>query len=1085
MLDFSTNHLTEFDNEGIVCLQTFLGGDLEIYQPAIPSWPGPDLITSSWIFSHKTYVDWLDHAEPAILCLCGKPGSGKSVLSSLVIRNLRLSTTGGEKRAIVFFFCNEQDERRHSTRDLLSSLIHQLLVQQPSLFNRVRSLWALKTDKSHWTRSELRVLFRAIIHSREMVQLVCIIDGLDKCDASHLELWEDLVDATNIHQAPVIAAILSTDPGDDSLDNAEAEATTIPTITESSLKFMITTRSALETHTPRGSSFFSIDIETQGGVRDDMVSLLTVGVKDLVQKRPGFSGFEEIISTKLLSAPDATILTVSLGLGELETIMVSSAPVSVQKKLKSISFTLDEIYARHLQSVSADWHGWAHDVLLWVIYAVRPLTVHELALALAIKQEHKCLTAVAGSISQDLPGDIERVFHGLIIIKHDEVHLADPTIKEFILRDSSVYHQYWYPTYSSGDPHCRIARTCLTYLSMNNFEHVSSLDEVDGDCPLPESQRGFLAYAAHHWYKHYRLVREEESGMASDVLSFLTEQVQANGLYWSIPGSNLGGVQWESILHIAAALGFRDVVLNILGKTASDEQVTKAFEWAAKSGHNILVKRLLEGPEYHLEIGPDSTAMRSAAGSGHGSIVKLLLEHETKTDSPSANGSGALPSAAQGGHTEVVKILLELGVDLATRSTALHLAGLGGNESVVKLLLVAGDIDLEEKWAENDLPPLQVAALRGYLGIVKLLLAHGASTQSLGYNELTPLHFAARNGHLNIANQLLKAGADIDPSDKNNYTPLHHACQQGHATTVDYLLDAGADGELTTKFKETPLYLAVKRGHTEVMEQLLDYGAEVNTKSRDGWTALHLAVRDGLLDAVKLLLEAGADVDAKTGKGSTPLFLASELGNVAITKYLLGNGANPRQTNKTQSTPLHRASQKGNLGVVKLLLAADADPLAEKDNGDTPLGLARIEGHSTIVAELDINHQDEDGRTKLFHACSGGVLGDIKKLLLAKADPTIKDNDGRLPLDMLLYPATRLVFLNIVAGAAETEAKTLDGRHHCARPSGNWSYTCDVCRNYIFEVSPDGHIVKGIPVFYYRESLSFFISGPFIELGAD
>lgn len=1078
--EFSTNYFTEYDNEGIVCLQTFRALNLENYQPAIP-WPGPDLIISSWIFSHEKYIGWLGHAEPAILCLHGKPGSGKSVLSSLVIRNLRLSSAG-KTRAIVFFFCNEQDERRRSTGDLFSSLIHQLLVQQPSLFIPIQYIWTRRKDKSNWTRSELRVLFRALIHSREEVEIICIIDGLDKCNPSHLELWEDLVDATTIHEAPVIAAVLlpedsdddsvallPEDPGDESIYNDGVAATRTPTITESSLKFIITTHRALETHTLRGSCF-SIDIETQGRVRDDMVSLLAVGVKDLVQKRPGFSGFEEIISTKLLSTPDATLLTTTLCLGELETMMVSSAPASIRKKLESISFTSDEIYARHLQSVSPDWHEWAHDVLFWVVYAVRPLTVLELALALAIKQEDKSLAAIVGNISQDLAGDIERVFHGLIIIEHDEVHLAHSTIKEFVLCGLGV-QKYWYQIYSN-DPHCQIARTCLTYLSMEDFGHISSLTEFDGNRPLPEPRWGFLEYAAHHWHEHYRLVGEGESGMLSNVLSFLTEKVVAKGLYWSIPGSD-PSPKWESVLHIAAGLGFKEAVLELLGKTASEEQVTKAVEWAARNGHDILVKRLLKGPEYHLAIGPDSSAMRSAAQNGHESIVKMLLEHETKTDLPAASGNGALPLAAHGGHTEVVKMLLELGVDLANRSTALHLAVFGGHEAVVKLILDTDDIDLEKSGGDG-LMPLHVAARRGYVGIVRQLLAHGASAQSIGYYDRTPLQLAAWSGHLNITNQLLEAGATIDPVDKDNFTPLHHASKYGRAAVVDYLLNAGADGDSMSKTKQSPLYLSAKYRHTKVLERLLDAGVDVNKKCAGGRTALHAGIRAGdragQLDVVELLLQAGADVHSRMGNGLSSLMMAAREGNLGIVKLLLDNGANPRQANKTGYTALHSASQRGYLDIVRLLLAADASPLAKTDKGETPLGLAMAQGHTAVVAELDFNHQDKHGRTRLFHACSKEVIKDIQKLLEAEADTTIKDKDGRLALDVLLSPTVRLLFLKGVVGLpGVAEIKTLDGQPHCTRPQRDHmdGLSCAKCYN---------DIVKESTVFYYRESIiSFYL----------
>lgn len=1059
-MNIITNSFTEFDEEGINYLQTFLALNLEIYQPTIPT---PDSITTSWIFSHGEYLSWLEHETPAILCLHGKPGSGKSVLSSLVIRNMRLSITR-QKRAIVFFFCDDQDKRRHSTRDLLSSLIHQLLVQQPLLFRHVQSLCALKRDKLDWTRQELQVIFRAILYSREHVEIVCIINGLDKCDPSHMQLWEDLVDATTIPKVTVNVTTTPENPADNpTTSEDEGEDTPTPSITESSLKFMITTQSRLDIPTPRGFCF-SIEIDSQDGVRGDIKSLLAIGIKDLVQKRPGFTGFEEKITEKLLGSPDATFLTTSLGLGDLATLMVCSAPASIQEKLDSISFELSEIYDRHLRCIPSDWHSWAYEVLSWVLHTARPLTVHELALALAIRPNDKSLSEVDDDISQDMAGDLQRVFGPLIRIEQGEVYLVHSSAKEFLVSHTGAHCWYIFDPDQANE---RISRTCLVYLSMKEFEDASSLTELDGNTPLVEPRWGFLNYAARHWPSHYRQVRDKESNIHSEALGFLNKQLNAGvwpKLYWSIAKSD-PSPSWDSAQHIACELGFTEVAMRLLGTTASDEDTTKALELAARNGHKGLVGRLLEANQDSAEIDQDGTALREAARNGHESVVELLLKHECKPESRDHGSNGPLALAAQNGHTEIVKMLLGLNADIepvGSRSIALHLAVAGGHEAVVKILLKIEGIDLERAYT-GEYPPLHVAAQYGHVRVVKQLLAHGADPESSSISELTPLHLAAKNGHLNITNQLLTARATIDPLDSGSFTPLHHASQQGHAAVVDFLLDAGADGELTNKFRETPLHLAVQRGHTKVMEELLDFGVEVNTKRRDGWTPLHVGVRDGRLDAVELLLDAGADIDAKTGKGSTALFLAAELGNVEITKLLLDNGANARQTNKTQSTPLHRASQKGNLGVVKLLLAAGASPIAKKDNGDTPLGLARIAGHSAILEELDIDHRDKDGRTRLFHACAKESSEEIQALLEAKANVRIKDNDGRGPLDILLGQLMRVSLLDHIEGI---EVKPIDGQPPCSWTQGaDREYlSCDIC---------DKRINEEVAVFYYRRLLLF------------
>lgn len=1091
-----------------------------------------------------------------------------------MLQNLRASSFG-QRKAIIFFFCDEQDERRHSTRDLLSSLVRQLLVQQPSLFRNVRSLYTLTRDRSNWTRQELRVFFRGILCSRDQVEIVCIIDGLDKCDPLHAQFWEDLVNAT-----------------------------TTTGVTGSSLKFIVTTRQRLEVP---AESCFSIDLDTQKEVQDDINGLVTAGVAGLVQERPGFVGFEERITTKLLDSPGTTYLTTKLALDELATLKVHSTPSSIRTRLDSLSFGFSESYERQLQSISSDWHSWAYEVLSWVLYTVRPLTIDELAIVLAIKTDSESLSAIEDHISQDMVGDLKQVLGSFISIKNGEVHLVHPTAREFLV--SQIGGDSWY-IFDPEKVHGHISRTCLTYLSMEEFSDAPSLTESDGNAPLPQPQWGLLTYAAEHWPTHYRRAGDSDPDIHARVLDFLNIQMEVElwpKLYWSIV--KLRWIPcWRSAEHIASELGFTEVVMRLLGTTADDTDRGKALESAAGSGHTVLVERLLAASTDARKLAQNSTAFNEAARNGHESVVRLLLESGWKPEPTKEGGPNPLTLAAQNGHTAVVQLLLAPSagpIPENNKSTALHRAAENGHESVVKVLLDAG-VDAEAAYAKSKYLPLHLAAQRGHVAVVKQLLDCGASPEPSS-TRLTPLHLAAQGGSLNVVKQLLAAGASVDPSDNTDSTPLHHAAQNGHESVVNLLLesganpdkiddrgdtalhlatgnghvgvvrrlldsgvdtevinknhdtplhlatdrghlaasklllDSGADTEEVNKNRDTPLHLATRAGHAAVVKLLIDSGAiieetntrgdtalhvaaisghpevvrhlleaganaqaknqtsetplhsavqrgdaeiigqllasevDINAKRADGWTPLHIGVCTDKVEEVKLLLEAGANMGAENARGSTPLFLAAELGNEVITKLLLDKGANPLQTNNNKSTPLHRASQKGHLGVVKLLLGAGASPMAKKDNGLTPLSLAQSTNRTAVVEVLtnhmqrrmleegDVNLPDEKGRTKLFYTCAKGLVEATQILLNAKADPTVKDNDGRVPLDLAVKPSVRILLLQHIGGPEGLEIKTLDGAPPCQRilPGDQW-VNCDSCRDSITDMAE---------VFYYRKVL--------------
>ena len=54
-------------------------------------------------------------------------------------------------------------------------------------------------------------------------------------------------------------------------------------------------------------------------------------------------------------------------------------------------------------------------------------------------------------------------------------------------------------------------------------------------------------------------------------------------------------------------------------------------------------------------------------------------------------------------------------------------------------------IDVGDRY---DNTPLHVAAMKGYTGIVKMLIERGAKLDAVNDEELTPLHLCAQNGHV-------------------------------------------------------------------------------------------------------------------------------------------------------------------------------------------------------------------------------------------------------------------------------------------------------------------------------------------------
>jgi ankyrin repeat protein len=195
----------------------------------------------------------------------------------------------------------------------------------------------------------------------------------------------------------------------------------------------------------------------------------------------------------------------------------------------------------------------------------------------------------------------------------------------------------------------------------------------------------------------------------------------------------------------------------------------------------------------------------------------------------------------------------------------------------------------------------------------------------------TCLHVAAQRGHIKLVELLLQAGATVDARNEARRTPLHHAAHGGALEVARILVARGADVMARDEVDATPLHSAAKKGHHEVCSFLLDSGAEVEAMCKDpqnevddGYTPLHGAADFGHAEVTKCLLAAGAKVDAKIEASEwTPLGCAAAEGHVEVVKYLLQAGA---EVNVVPEVPLRLAVDgKWHEGVLGMLLAAGAD----------------------------------------------------------------------------------------------------------------------------------------------------------------
>jgi ankyrin repeat protein len=481
---------------------------------------------------------------------------------------------------------------------------------------------------------------------------------------------------------------------------------------------------------------------------------------------------------------------------------------------------------------------------------------------------------------------------------------------------------------------------------------------------------------------------------------------------------------------------------------------------AAIAGKSDLLERVLKDDPGAVGTKTEDgrTALFLAVRHGHPEAVRALVRHKADVNAALPGGWRPLHEAAAGGHVASARLLLEhkAAVDAVVDEsglTPLHVAAHNGHPKVARLLLEHGAaVDRPDAEGRS---PLCHAAGSGHEKVARVLLDRKAKTRPVKKSGPVPLHAAAAGGHVKLIESLLDAGADVElPSMEWGETALHLAAGAGHVDAVRLLLDRKARVNARDKNGQTPLHHAVKRGQVEAARLLLERKADPNIGAKEGWTALHAAASDGNAELVALLLRHKADVKAvwKEADGGTPLFLAARYGHLDAVRLLLKHGANPQGRNGAQAgeTALHAAALGEQVEVARLLLERGVPVDATDDEGQTPLHVAALatQGEETarlllahranlrattregweplhlaagagnrdtvallLAHKADVNAREKSGGQTALHLAisnetrkdalgEAGSLAMVRLLLDNKAEATIKDNQGRTPLDL-------------------------------------------------------------------------------------
>jgi hypothetical protein len=137
--------------------------------------------TGQWLLDSVEFQAWLYADTPTLFCP-GIPGAGKTILTSIVVKDLHTRFQADGSIGIAYLYCNFKRSHEQKLDDLLSSLLKQL-AGRLSIPNVVRSLYdEQKCQKKRPSTDEISKALRSVITSFSKVFI--IIDALDECQVN-------------------------------------------------------------------------------------------------------------------------------------------------------------------------------------------------------------------------------------------------------------------------------------------------------------------------------------------------------------------------------------------------------------------------------------------------------------------------------------------------------------------------------------------------------------------------------------------------------------------------------------------------------------------------------------------------------------------------------------------------------------------------------------------------------------------------------------------------------------------------------------------------------------------------------------
>ncbi|KAJ4422570.1 hypothetical protein N0V82_002798 [Gnomoniopsis sp. IMI 355080] len=523
----------------------------------------PDAVsgTCSWILRHTQFQAWQQTSRRSLLWISADAGCGKSVMASFLVDHLKNNNENDNN--ICYFFFKDDSMEQNDAVISISAFLHQLYSAHPELISFAQETLRVPGNTLARLDSLWTIFARSVAQIPSESTTICILDGLDECEESSRKQLMQL-----------LAGYFKTPIANPEEPETSCMKMLVLSRPDNSIKVMLDRQTP---NTRDGTSPFVLPtwnmIRLRGEDETDAISkdtrlVIQAAIRDLADIGIPHDFLLEMEKQLVLRA-DRTFLWTTLIIQLLKEKAVEGAS---RREMIGIlqSRSVYSIYTVLLDSKThktASIKRKARKMLGFLLAAMRPLTVDEMNIALAIKPDHDTF-AIAKSrprpsrrtfqnvenelrtISNHFAGTSSVLYKGRVYLVHQtarEFLLDEASTRELVefypdapdessddglweLSDSETEHSQvstkssalrvkntesvpiptdceadpeWQHSFSLDSCHASLLEICATYLYMLGKPCEKAQHELGQPT---EKLANFLTYAAEYWVTHFHNV---------------------------------------------------------------------------------------------------------------------------------------------------------------------------------------------------------------------------------------------------------------------------------------------------------------------------------------------------------------------------------------------------------------------------------------------------------------------------------------------------------------------------------------------------------------------------------------------------